>query len=65
MKKLFVSVLASIFAVGMLTACGEVEEEPINDPGLEEDGDLDNFDDEQDETVEGEEDDDETDEDDI
>ncbi|MCD8511848.1 MAG: hypothetical protein LRY73_19675 [Bacillus sp. (in: Bacteria)] len=40
MKKLFVSVLASIFAVGMLTACGEVEDEPINDPGIEEDEDA-------------------------
>ncbi|MDQ0254828.1 hypothetical protein J2S74_002207 [Evansella vedderi] len=60
-KKLFLSVLSSVFAVGMLTACGDVEEDPINEPGIEEDGDLDNdgFEDEdQDDAVEVEEDED-------
>ncbi|WP_198520786.1 hypothetical protein [Alteribacter populi] len=38
-KKVLLSLLAGVLSVGVLAACGEVEEDPMqDDPGMEDDG---------------------------
>ncbi|UTR16236.1 hypothetical protein MM221_06685 [Salipaludibacillus sp. LMS25] len=38
MKKFMLTALASVMALGVLGACGGAENEPVNDPGMENDG---------------------------
>ncbi|WP_171051756.1 hypothetical protein [Alteribacter natronophilus] len=38
-KKVLLSLLAGVLSVGVLAACGDVEEDPMqDDPGMEDDG---------------------------
>jgi len=41
-KKLMLTVLSSVLTLGILGACGDAENEPLNDPGINDNGGMDN-----------------------
>ncbi|WP_169720902.1 hypothetical protein [Alteribacter aurantiacus] len=41
-KKVLLSLLAGVLSIGVLAACGDVEDDPMqDDPGMEDDGGMD------------------------
>ncbi|WP_183163883.1 hypothetical protein [Alteribacter keqinensis] len=41
-KKVLLSLLAGVLSIGVLAACGDAEEDPMqDDPGMEDDGGMD------------------------
>jgi len=39
-KKLMLTVLSSVLTLGILGACGDAENEPVNDPGINDNGGM-------------------------